>query len=346
MALQAAGERDQAIGELHSVEANANTTDSAADLSGDVLGDDHHEHDSRPRTEPRPVDMPKGGKGSAKPVSAPKQKVVPKLLKKRSGGCCGGRVCGSRSEFKLERLAEKTYAKPAGAEGWLRPATRVTEFCTASAVGCDESAMGWGNNLPVIIVPGFLSSSMMVRRSDVKPAWENSRVWFSLQKLGGNMLTEAEHAPHHHPDAWIEVCVHEARNLMSADADGKSDPFVRVTMLNSQKEHTAALVHDGRVVESELNPQFDDDFTLGSGCDVRTMAYILVEVRDVDAAFDDSLGSALIPIDEFRDAGSEVRRHRGHLDTKPDDPVDIHDCGGAAGRCVPGARCSPPPIRG
>lgn len=38
--------------------------------------------------------------------------------------------------------------------------------------------------LPILIVPGFMSSGLRVERSTVEPSWEGERVWLSLGKLG------------------------------------------------------------------------------------------------------------------------------------------------------------------
>lgn len=38
--------------------------------------------------------------------------------------------------------------------------------------------------LPVLIIPGFMSSGLKVESSNVRQSWEGARVWLSLVKLG------------------------------------------------------------------------------------------------------------------------------------------------------------------
>jgi len=47
----------------------------------------------------------------------------------------------------------------------------------------DDSA---GKLLPVLIIPGFMSSGLEVKRSGVSEEWEGLRVWLNLEKLGIN----------------------------------------------------------------------------------------------------------------------------------------------------------------
>ena len=63
-------------------------------------------------------------------------------------------------------------------------ALTVTELLRQEDNGADPELRGRINKLPVICVPGFCSSGLMVKKSAVNPSWINSRVWFSLQKLG------------------------------------------------------------------------------------------------------------------------------------------------------------------
>ncbi len=88
---------------------------------------------------------------------------------------------------------------------------RVTELIEredGSEPALPDESRGWGNNLPVVIVPGFCSSGLKVVRSDEKPEWAGERVrgccrcscwdpasefcrcatqiWFSLQKLSAS----------------------------------------------------------------------------------------------------------------------------------------------------------------
>jgi hypothetical protein len=53
---------------------------------------------------------------------------------------------------------------------------RVTELIDDKDVKAASDARGWSNNIPVVIVPGFCSSGLMVVRSDEIPEWKNERV--------------------------------------------------------------------------------------------------------------------------------------------------------------------------
>ncbi|KAJ3338609.1 hypothetical protein HDU93_009316 [Gonapodya sp. JEL0774] len=44
--------------------------------------------------------------------------------------------------------------------------------------------LGWVPNLPILIMPGFMSSGLEVKESEVRPSWEGSRIWLSIEKLG------------------------------------------------------------------------------------------------------------------------------------------------------------------
>merc|ERR1711879_134396 len=78
----------------------------------------------------------------------------------------------------------------------------------------------------------------------------------------------------------VEVCVKGARNLLAADADGKSDPYV-VIICDQQKFKTA-------VVKSNLNPEWNETFTIPL---TSSSARLKLEVFDKDKiGSDDSLG--------------------------------------------------------
>ena len=40
------------------------------------------------------------------------------------------------------------------------------------------------NRLPILIVPGFMSSGLYIQESTTKPDWEGERVWINLTALG------------------------------------------------------------------------------------------------------------------------------------------------------------------
>jgi hypothetical protein len=52
------------------------------------------------------------------------------------------------------------------------------------SVGELSREKGYFSNWPVLIIPGFMSSGLEVEQSQVKPDWNQERIWISLQKLG------------------------------------------------------------------------------------------------------------------------------------------------------------------
>ena len=38
--------------------------------------------------------------------------------------------------------------------------------------------------LPILIVPGFMSSGLYVKESKIKESWVGKRIWINLQALG------------------------------------------------------------------------------------------------------------------------------------------------------------------
>eukprot|EP01094_Clydonella_sp_ATCC50884_P010802 TRINITY_DN2061_c0_g1_i1.p2 TRINITY_DN2061_c0_g1~~TRINITY_DN2061_c0_g1_i1.p2 ORF type:complete len:184 (-),score=76.44 TRINITY_DN2061_c0_g1_i1:216-737(-) len=79
----------------------------------------------------------------------------------------------------------------------------------------------------------------------------------------------------------VNIAVKGARNLLAADADGKSDPYV-VILCDQQKFKT-------KVVKSNLNPEWDEQFTIPL---TTTGQRLKVEVFDKDKiGSDDSLGT-------------------------------------------------------
>ena len=39
-------------------------------------------------------------------------------------------------------------------------------------------------HLPVLIIPGFMSSGLFVKKSELEPSWEEKRLWLNLVSLG------------------------------------------------------------------------------------------------------------------------------------------------------------------
>ena len=208
------------------------------------------------------------------PEPAADTKGLTKKPKRAAGPCSsrGATCCSSRGDAESVDI----YAPVAA----LKASKRLTEDVHPDAVGLSaETELGWENNLPVIIVPGFLSSAMDVRTSYEMPTWENQRIWFSVQKLGGNLAHGGAAASSSKTDS-IYVELHEGRNLIAADEGGTSDPYCRVTLLSSDKVKCSTDQMQSKCIPKTLDPQWDEEFTLGG---TAAMAYVLLEVLDSDA---------------------------------------------------------------
>jgi hypothetical protein len=120
---------------------------------------------------------------------------------RRGLSCCSGRVDeGVRAKAKGDAVNAR-----------VRPSERVTLELDAAENGANPQARGWANQLPVVIVPGFCSSGLLVKQSRLMPSWTNERVWFSLQKLGiKHMHGEGDGEG---PRDCLTVHVHNAKGL-------------------------------------------------------------------------------------------------------------------------------------
>eukprot|EP01104_Vermistella_antarctica_P010073 TRINITY_DN2658_c0_g1_i1.p1 TRINITY_DN2658_c0_g1~~TRINITY_DN2658_c0_g1_i1.p1 ORF type:complete len:857 (+),score=137.23 TRINITY_DN2658_c0_g1_i1:251-2821(+) len=99
--------------------------------------------------------------------------------------------------------------------------------------------------------------------------------------------------------ANIRGVVKAGRNLMAADNNGKSDPFVRV-YLGSKKIHTT------NVVSNTLNPTWDSTFETSLYSSSPTIVEIVVYDRDRTSA-DDFLGQCALDFSELKDRKEHVQ---------------------------------------
>jgi copper chaperone CopZ len=206
-----------------------------------------------------------------------------------------------------------------------RPARRVTQLMkdshagerAADATSKDEPPKyGWGNNLPVVIIPGLCSSGLEVKKSDVAPEWQDQRVWFSIEKLGqhrsaatrmaakavtvatapvwiaGKVLNEAAKLPENLKNAisspqslsgsLLRFHLHRARNLSAKDSNGLSDPTVRVQLLD----------HSGKVLEEKesstkdrtRDPYWNEELELCKHIKLEDVYVVRLIVEDHDGA--------------------------------------------------------------
>lgn len=182
---------------------------------------------------------------------------------------------------------------------------------------------GWQNNLPVVIIPGLCSSGLEVKKSDVSPAWEGERVWFSLEKLGGQrsattraaaktvgLAAEVAAAPvklvghviAHHGKLdtigthFMRFHLHRARDLIAADVDGQSDPVARVELLNGEGDVVDKT--ESSIKNNTRNPFWDESFDLGLHVLMDDIHAVRITLLDDDGIFSkrDHLGETIIEL--------------------------------------------------
>ena len=216
--------------------------------------------------------------------------------------CCAGRAT------REAQVARDSIS--GGAAGELHADLRVTQLIADREVGAVASERGWGNNLPVVIMPGFMSSGLQVEDSTPCPEWNSERIWFSLQKLtasaarasggGGAARKSAPIAATVSAKlrAQLIVTVHRGIELAAMDTNGKSDPYVRLELLDAEGRQLAGSgVRESRVVKGDLNPRWDQEIVFGGECPVCDAAGVQLTVLDKDFRADDIIGEIEIPID-------------------------------------------------
>lgn len=189
--------------------------------------------------------------------------------------------CSNPNRVRLERKLERSH------ESCI--AERVTELISQRLPA--EGSRGWDRHLPVVIVPGMCSSGLKVLESVDQPSWENDRIWLSMQKLsmnqvqGGLVGSMQQVQP-----ATVTVLIDRARNLAACDANGTSDPYVKVAMLDADGALTSRM-YQTSVQTKTLSPEWEEDFLIGTRSNVDEASCCLVEVMDKDAmGVDDMLG--------------------------------------------------------
>lgn len=93
----------------------------------------------------------------------------------------------------------------------------------------------------------------------------------------------------------LQVSVLEARGLAAADANGLSDPFVRI-QLGESKARTS-------VVYKDLNPTWNEDFVFIVEEEAEELHVV---VWDEDRFTDDFLGQVRIPVASVLDADNNI----------------------------------------
>lgn len=185
-------------------------------------------------------------------------------------------------QFEMEQYARESCV-----------AERVTELISPMS----SAARGWDRHLPVVIVPGMCSSGLKVLESADQPSWENDRLWLSMQKLSANQVVgsrvgtmEQTHG------ATLTVVIERAQQLMAGDANGTSDPYSKVALLDAAGELVSRVWHTS-VKPKTLSPEWEEDFLIGTRENIDTASVCLVEVMDKDiGGSDDLLGKLEFPM--------------------------------------------------
>ena len=94
------------------------------------------------------------------------------------------------------------------------------------------------------------------------------------------------------------VTVHRGIELAAMDSNGKSDPYVRLELLDWQGRQLAGSgVRKSKVVKRELNPHWDQEITFGGECAVCDAASVRLTVLDKDFRADEVIGECEVPIE-------------------------------------------------
>ena len=185
-----------------------------------------------------------------------------------------------------------------------RIAARVTELIEPSDWQKQQPSAGprgWAQHLPVVIVPGMCSSGLKVLKSADEPSWENDRIWLSMQKLSLNKVEGSRVGTMQQVNgATVTVVIERAQRLPAADANGLSDPFVKL-MLLVPGGGLLSRMWQTSVKHKTLEPEWEEDFLLGTRSNVDEASVCLIEVMDKDAmGSDDTLGRLEFPMDKVK----------------------------------------------
>jgi len=88
----------------------------------------------------------------------------------------------------------------------------------------------------------------------------------------------------------LQVKVAAARNLVAADANGKSDPYVTLTISSNKKSKQKT-----KVIKRTLNPEWNQDFQFT----VTATDSLEVQVYDQDVTSDEKIGNTVVTFGEL-----------------------------------------------
>lgn len=104
-----------------------------------------------------------------------------------------------------------------------------------------------------------------------------------------------------HTDNRLEVTVIAARELIAADFNKSSDPFVELTLLDGKGKPIRGEYYRTAVIEKSRNPQWaDEQYVFGRICRIDEAAKLRVRVLDWDVhSKNDPLGQVVIDLDNL-----------------------------------------------
>ena len=192
-----------------------------------------------------------------------------------------------------------------------RVAVRVTELIDPNAfqkanAQSPQPARGWAQHLPVVIVPGMCSSGLKVLQSSDEPSWENDRLWLSMQKLSANAVAGSRVGSMQQTyGSTCTIVIERAQRLPSADVNGLSDPFVKMAMFDD-KGGLCSRMWQTSVKTKTLEPEWEEDFLMGTRENLDEASMCLIEVMDKDlGGGDDALGILELPLEKIREGAYE-----------------------------------------
>jgi C2 domain len=107
------------------------------------------------------------------------------------------------------------------------------------------------------------------------------------------------------------LLVQEARNLVAADLNGKSDPYCKVRLAREGSAGTdnVRVEHTTKVVKKDLNPKWEEVVDLDASSFTRADT-LIIDIFDRDTLTkDDHIGSTRVAMDQlFRDLGEDPEK--------------------------------------
>lgn len=99
----------------------------------------------------------------------------------------------------------------------------------------------------------------------------------------------------------LHLTIQEARNLVSADLNGKSDPYCVVSLVGKSGEIIRSEEMKTNYIANTLNPEWKVKFTIGNAVDLRGVDAVHLELWDHDhITKDTSLGFVRVPLSIFQ----------------------------------------------